>query len=569
MARGRKPNSCRLIPNQIRTVCELYSQNKSCRQISAHFGLSVNPINTMVTRLRVASKDQLRTLLDLDDQELMDIAYPPSNHEKSVDCEKNGKYIPDFAAIAGKQYFEKRIQICDIYQNYANVCSEKKLDPLSTSYFYRQIKSEIARIAEENEDLDLYFIQEHLYGAEWQIDFTGDSFILKTYNGEVKCWILVLTFPASYYSFAGFVSSQSTDESCRVISQAIRYLDYRLPITLVCDNAKAWVTRHTDSDVVYNTKFLRFNAELGLCLSAAPVRKPQRKSSVEASVGFIQNKIKQHPEFAQSLKQIKTLEEHSIALQQFVETYVNNAPFRKSATTTRAYLFNNYEKPTLRKIRKIPDYQAEYLTTKVNRSYHIEVNNHRYSVPYQFSGKLVEVVVTNDFISIRSEGLEIAKHRRCDGFDDRSNSSITTDPTHLSPEHKAIALSKASKLDTPDDVISYVKDLEEGLKLFCTKRLEIAGDNATLKANALSSCNSVIRSYNEAVYKNIFAQACQKVISIFEDPKDWNKKMIMELYSQLLREDEQQRKQQPQINKVGSDQAYLRGSSDNSNLDGF
>lgn len=95
-----------------------------------------------------------------------------------------------------------------------------------------------------------------------------------TYNGQIKCWIMVITWPTSYYAYAEFVTGQTTAESCRVISNSIRYWGNRIPLVAVTDNAKAFVITHKGSHVELNAAFTDFMSRLSICVDAAPVQKP-------------------------------------------------------------------------------------------------------------------------------------------------------------------------------------------------------------------------------------------------------------------------------------------------------
>ena len=91
---------------------------------------------------------------------------------------------------------------------------------------------------------------------------------------------MVLSFPASYYTYGSFVTSQSTAETCRVIGEAVKYFGNLAPDLLYCDNAAAMVTsRHKGTSIVFNKNFLHFMTGLGVAVDAAPPRCPQHKSS--------------------------------------------------------------------------------------------------------------------------------------------------------------------------------------------------------------------------------------------------------------------------------------------------
>ena len=79
-----------------------------------------------------------------------------------------------------------------------------------------------------------------------------------------------------------------------------------------------------------------------------------------------------------------TIEGHSVTLQKYIETYINQAPFRRDTQKTRKYLFDTYERNKLRMVTSIPEYITKVKSVVVPRSYHIKLNNHSYSVTFTY-----------------------------------------------------------------------------------------------------------------------------------------------------------------------------------------
>ena len=260
-------------------------------------------------------------------------------------------------------------------------------------------------------------MRDHPYGEEIQVDFTGDTYMVQTFNGKIKCWIMVLSFPASYYTYGGIVTSQSTAETCRVIGDAVKYFGNIFPDLLYCDNASAMVTSHKGTSIVFNKNFKYFMTGLGVAVNAAPPRCPQHKSCVEESVKLVEIRVGKNEQFINGLTDVKTISDHSIVLQNYIECEINKKEFKKDALKTREFLFNTYEKPKLKHIHHIPEYIDDIRYMCVPASYHLSINEHWYSVPYQYIKSYVDVFVTNDLITIKYKGAVIAEHCRCDGID--------------------------------------------------------------------------------------------------------------------------------------------------------
>ena len=110
----------------------------------------------------------------------------------------------------------------------------------------------------------------------------------------------------------------------------------------------------------------------------------------------------------------KTLIEHSKHLMELIEKEINEGPFRKSIDKTRSYLFYNYEMPAARILSSIPEFEGEAIVRTVPRSYLLTIEGHTYSVDYKYIKKQVEIYLTDDYVIIKHEGVEIARHLRQD-----------------------------------------------------------------------------------------------------------------------------------------------------------
>ena len=553
---GKKQSSCgqrKLKPSLIRELFALYSLGHSIRNIAQRTSMSPNTVSRLCSRLD-AGNLKTEELATIGDEQLLQLAYPPrpSVTDTCADSVRLGRYIPDFKALAALQ-IENRTPVNILFNNYVTLCGEKNLQPLSQTYFYRELRKRLELL--NVKEPEYYFMQNFPYGEEMQVDFTGDSYELATPAGRLKCWIMVLAFPASYYVFAGFVTSQSTSESCRVLADAVRYLGNRRPAFLVCDNAKSWVISHKDSDVVYNSNFLAFTAALGLCLRAAFPRHPQAKSAVEASVGYVQNKIRNDPIFRKSLTESKTIDEHSRLLQELVQNQINKAPLRGDAEHTREYIFRQFEFPLLQPVSEIPVYYEEVFSINVPKSYHIAVKRHKYSVPSQYVSRTVEVYLSSGEVLVKCDGEVIARHQRTDGPLQCIKMESTTDPEHRPEEHRKIAAhaQQANRSMNRNTIMVTASELDENLWAFCQRRLQelssymgrsINGAGPVRKLSpeltqklemyARSTCAAVIRAYENAEFKELFSAACKNVLNNLPSSK-WRKDNVMAEYMRLVR----------------------------------
>ena len=276
-------------------------------------------------------------------------------------------------------------------------------------------------------------------------------------------------------------------------------------------NAKAQVDTHHKgiADVIYNKNFEKFVNSMGACLDAAPIYRGQSKSAVEASVGWLQEKLRgKTREYFRTTR--ATLSEHNDKLFTIIEE-INRSTFRKSSTRTREFLFVNYEVPACHTVTQIMTYEGESYSVKVPRNYHVNVNNHNYSVPYTLSGKYVEVLVTDDFVVFKHENKEVARHIRKD-----NESGNSTEKKHMSPEHENIT-NNYNLLNDPDKVLEMAKACGE--TVYRRKDLLNLALESVLKKEP-NKWNSyvVVSVYNNFVKEKIEFINSQTTLEFAKDP---------------------------------------------------
>jgi transposase len=138
----------------------------------------------------------------------------------------------------------------------------------------------------------------------------------------------------------------------------------------------------------------------------ARVRKPRDKSKVESAVGIVERWIiaalRNHAFFG--------LHELNQAIAEKL-TELNNHSFQKMEGS-RSSLFETIDKPALKPLPATPYEYAEWKTAGVNIDYHIEVDHHYYSVPYQLVREHVDVRLTSNVVEILFKNRRVVLHQR-------------------------------------------------------------------------------------------------------------------------------------------------------------
>jgi transposase len=109
---------------------------------------------------------------------------------------------------------------------------------------------------------------------------------------------------------------------------------------------------------------------------------------------------------------------------------INERPFEKLDGSRRS-VFVELERPALRPLPADPYDFAVWKRAKVSIDYHLEVERHYYSVPFQLVGKVVDVRLSAGTVEIFSSSRRVASHRR--SFERGRHS---TDPAHMPESHR-------------------------------------------------------------------------------------------------------------------------------------
>lgn len=255
--------------------------------------------------------------------------------------------------------------------------------------------------------LDLCLRQPYRAGEKLFVDYAGQTVpIVNPHTGEVKeAQIFVAVLGASNYTFAQASDSQSLPCWIKSHVDALSFFG-GVPEIIVPDNTKAAVTHPCRYEPDINPTYLDLAQHYGATVIPARTLKPRDKAKVEAGVLVAERWI---------LASLRNRTFFSLAeLNQAISerlTILNNRRFKK-LNTTRRELFETTERPALRPLPPRPYQYAEWKKRTVHIDYHIEVDGHYYSVPYQLVGHHVDVRLTGHTVEVLFKNKRVASHPR-------------------------------------------------------------------------------------------------------------------------------------------------------------
>lgn len=380
----------RLSMRKIREILRLYHELKLGKKQIARV-CSVSP-STVVEYVRKAEAAGLKWPLpeDLDETSIESFLFPTETHQRPTE-----RPLPVMAELH-RELQIKGVTLQLLWLEY----KEKYPEGLQYSQFCEHYRR-------WTKTLDLSLRQEYLAGEKTFIDFAGKGIpIINRFTGEITAAeIFVAVLGASNYTYAEAVESQKLPSWIGAHTRAFEYFD-GVSELLIIDNLKSGVTKACRYEPDINPTYQDMCRHYGTVVIPARAGKPKDKAKVEAGVllvtRWITAALRHHTFFS--------LAELNDAIRELLEK-LNNRKFKK-LDSSRRELFETIDKPALKPLPTMRYQYAEWKKATVNIDYHIEVDGHFYSVPYQMVRQQVEARITTDTIEVLSKGKRIAIHTR-------------------------------------------------------------------------------------------------------------------------------------------------------------
>jgi transposase len=112
-------------------------------------------------------------------------------------------------------------------------------------------------------------------------------------------------------------------------------------------------------------------------------------------------------------------------------TRLNEKPFQK-LPGSRASTFAALDAPALLPLPLQRYEMAHFKTVKAHIDYHVEVEQHRYSVPHTLVGQVLEARITIAVVELMHRGQRVASHARS-----TRHGGFTTTAAHMPAAHRA------------------------------------------------------------------------------------------------------------------------------------
>ena len=271
--------------------------------------------------------------------------------------------------------------------------------------------------------------QTHLAGDKLFVDWAGDTIpIIDPATGEVHAaHLFVAVLGASSYTFA---AARWTETLPDWIGAHVSALDFLggVPKAAVPDNLKAGITKPSRYEPGVNRTYQDLADHYGFVVLPARIRKPRDKAKVEVGVQIVSRYVLGRLRN----RRFFSLDELNAAVRDCVTAI--NAKVMLRIGKSRNELFASLDRPALKAL-PIDRYQyAQWKRCTVAPDYHVEVDDHYYSVPFRLLRETLDVRFTAATVELFHKGQRIASHVRS-----HLKHKHTTTPEHMPSSHRRYA----------------------------------------------------------------------------------------------------------------------------------
>lgn len=249
--------------------------------------------------------------------------------------------------------------------------------------------------------------QTHKAGEKMFVDYAGQTIpVVDRQTGKTReAQVFVAVLGASNYTYAEATWDQSLANWTSSHVRAFEYFE-GVPQMVVPDNLKTGVSKSCRYEPDINPSYHEMSVHYDTVIVPARVRKPRDKAKVEAGVQVVERWILA----ALRNRQFFSLGELNTAIAQLL-VRLNSRPFKK-LDGSRLSWFETLEKEALKPLPQSRYVFSQWKKARVNIDYHVELDRHYYSVPYQLVHEEMDIRYTATTVEVFHRGQRVTSHLR-------------------------------------------------------------------------------------------------------------------------------------------------------------
>ena len=271
--------------------------------------------------------------------------------------------------------------------------------------------------------------QVHYAGDKTFLDYSGDTIdVLDPKTGEArKTELFLAVLGASNYTFAEATWTQQLPDWTASHVRAVEFFGGVTQVW-VPDQLRSAVSGPHRYDPDTNRTYAELAEHYGAVVIPARPRKPKDKAKVEVGVLVAQRWI---------LARLRNETFFSLAAlnQRNAELLgeLNDRPMKGYGGQSRRQRFDQLDRPALQPLPAQRYVYADWTKKTVGNDYHVEVDDHAYSVPYRLVSRTVEIRCSAATVEVYLRGDRVAVHPRS------HEAGQTTCKDHMPAAHRAHA----------------------------------------------------------------------------------------------------------------------------------
>ena len=371
---------------QVKKVLEFhFEESRSARAIATHCGLARRSVAQTVERFE-ASGLSWSEARDMDEEALEEALYPALREKAAPEV--------DWAAVE-KALSGRGVTLMLLWQEW------REMHPDGMSY-----PTWCRRFRAWRPCRDVTMRQNRCPGERLFVDYAGMTVPLLVDGIEHEAQVFVASMGVSGRLYAEATLTQKIDDWCASHVRCFEDMG-SAPQAVVPDNLKAAVKKPSRYEPVLNETYADLLEHYGVQGLPARVRKPRDKGLVENCVLQVERWV---------LAPLRNHAFHELAsLNRAIAARVekiNSRPYADGSGENRHGRFESVDLPHMRPLPERRWQLTQWRKNTVHRDYHIAIERHFYSVPYQYVGKEVDVRLRGPVIEVFHRGRQIATHVR-------------------------------------------------------------------------------------------------------------------------------------------------------------
>ncbi len=465
---------------KVRELLQLViSQGQSSRQAGKIVGISKSSAGEYVSGFKLSGL-RIEEIANLSDSDLLGAITGPNRKQIN---ERYSQLVSQFS------YIEKELKRPGVT---LQLLWQELFDGQPKSYSYSQFCFHYQQWARKQK---VSMHMEHKAGDKMFVDFTGiKQSIIHAKTGEtIHLEVFVAVLGSSQQCYIEAVKSQKKEDWIKANENALHFFG-GVPRCIVPDCLKSAVIKADKYEPRINETFKDFGAHYNTVILPARALHPQDKSLAENFVRTAYTRIyaplRNVPFFS--------MDECNQAMWEELDKH-NKAPFQ-GKDYSRQHLFDTIEKMELQAL-PAAFYDVRnfaIVTVQYNHHVYLKEDRHYYSVPFQLTGKKVQISYNSRIVEITYNNLRVAIHQR-----DTHQYRYTTEAAHRPAQHQFVSEWNA------DRFIRWAAKTSPQTEAFIRGLIE----SKAHPEQAFSACMGILAESKRHPVDD-FSKACKKALSM-------------------------------------------------------